>query len=80
MKTKDTSRYGPWDPMQGARRLAESLQERTGTTQSRIGQTAAYRAAIRNPSKVNSGQLKRARIARQKGLVKGSSPDTPDGT
>jgi hypothetical protein len=78
MKTKDTSRYGPWDPMMGARRLAESMQTESPMTGSRIAQTRAYKAAIRDPSKVKPQQIRSARIARQKGLVKGSAPETPD--
>jgi hypothetical protein len=78
MKTKDSGRYGPWDPLPGPRRLAEAIQTPTAVTQSRIGQTRAYKAAVRNPSKVNAAQMQRARVARQRGLVKGSSPETPD--
>ena len=78
MKTKDTSRYGPWDPMMGARRLAESIQSEAAVTPSRIGQTKAYKAAVRDPAKVSPKQMRRARVARQKGLVKGSAPETPD--
>jgi len=78
MKTVERGRYGPWEPMQGARGRAEAIQKENSVAQSADKRNASYRKAIRNPSKVKPEQMRRARNAARRGLTMGSNPDTPD--
>lgn len=78
MKTKETGRYGPWEPMQGARGRAEAIQQENSVAPSADRKNANYRKAVRNPAHVKPEQLKRARNAARRGLTMGSNPDTPD--
>ena len=87
MKTTDNSRWGPWDPMRGARRQAEAIQDETAPSNTPSGsggakkyKSPAYKDAVRNPTRTKPEQLRSAKIAARKGLVKGSSPSTPDRT
>jgi hypothetical protein len=78
MKTKDKGRFGPWEPMQGARGRAEAIQRENSVAQSADRRNANYRKAIRDPAAVKPAQMRRARSAARKGLTYGSNPDTPD--
>jgi hypothetical protein len=78
MKSVDRGRYGPWEPMQGARGRAEAIQQEASVAQSADRNSANYRKAIRNPSHVKPESIRRSRNAARRGLVKGSSPNTPD--
>jgi hypothetical protein len=78
MKTVDKGRFGPWEPMQGARGRAEAIQNEQSVAPSNDKNNANYRAAIRNPSKVKPAQIRRARQAARRGLTYGSNPDTAD--
>jgi len=78
MKTVDSGRFGPWEPMQGARGRAEAIQKENSVAQSADRRNASYKKAIRNPAHVKPEQLRRSRNAARRGLVMGSSPDTPD--
>ena len=78
MKTTDRGRWGPWEPMQGARGRAEAIQNEQSMAQSEDKRNASYRAAVRNPGRVKPAQLRRARQAARKGLTYGSNPDTAD--
>lgn len=78
MKTKETGRYGPWEPMQGARGRAEAIQNEQSVAPSNDRLNSNYRAAIRNPAKVKPSQIRRSRQAARRGLTYGSNPDTAD--
>jgi hypothetical protein len=78
MKTVDKGRYGPWEPMQGARGRAEAIQSEASVAPSADKQNRNYREAVRNPTKVKPAQLKRARNMARRGLSAGSSPYGPD--
>lgn len=78
MKTLDKGRYGPWEPMQGARGRAEAIQQANSVAPSADRRNANYRDAVRNPTRTKPEQLKRARNAARRGLTMGSNPDTPD--
>jgi hypothetical protein len=78
MKTKESGRYGPWEPMRGARRQAEAVQQESAVAGSRIKQTKAYKESVKNPSRVKPEQMRSSRVAARKGLTKGSHPNTPD--
>jgi hypothetical protein len=78
MKTKQTGRYGPWEPMRGARRQAEAIQEEKETSKSSQHKSKAYKTSVKNPSGVKLESLKQSRNAARKGLSRGSSPHTPD--
>ena len=74
MKTVDKGRFGPWEPMQGARGRAEAIQTEQSVAPSVDKQNRDYRKAVRNPSSVKPAQLKRARNMARRGLAAGSSP------
>lgn len=78
MKSVDKGRYGPWEPMQGARGRAEAIQQENSVAQSADRRNANYRKAVRNPSAVKPDQIRRSRNAARRGLTMGSNPDTPD--
>ena len=78
VKTKESGRYGPWEPMRGARRQAEAVQQESAVSGDRIKQTKKYKEVVKNPSRVSPEQLNSSRTAARKGLTKGSHPNTPD--
>ena len=78
MKTVDKGRYGPWEPMQGARGRAEAIQLERSVAPSADKSNRNYREAVRNPTRVKPEQMKRARGMARRGLSAGSSPDGPD--
>lgn len=78
MKTAESGRYGPFEPMQGARGRAEAIQKENSVAQSEAKRNANYNRAVRNPGHVKPAQLRRSRNAARRGLVMGSSPNTPD--
>jgi len=78
MKTVDKGRYGPWEPMQGARGRAEAIQKENSVAQSADKRHSAYKKAIRDPAYVKPEQIRRSRNAARRGLTKGSNPDTAD--
>ena len=87
MKTTDAGRWGPWDPMRGARRQAEAIQEENSSASNTTNtwskgaskyKDPAYKDAVRNPTRTKPEQMRAAKIAARKGLVKGSSPNAPD--
>ena len=78
MKTKDDGRWGPWEPMQGARGRAEAIQKENSVAQSADRRHSAYKKAIANPGKVKPEQIRRSRNAARRGLTMGSNPDTAD--
>jgi len=78
MKTVERGRYGPWEPMQGARGRAEAIQTENSVAPSADKANAAYKRSIRNPSAVKPSQMRRARNAARRGLTYGSNPDTAD--
>jgi hypothetical protein len=78
MKTKDKGRWGPYEPMQGARGRAEAIQTEQSVAPSADKQNRDYRKAVRNPTAVKPAQLKRARNMARRGLSAGSSPYGPD--
>lgn len=79
MKTVDRGRYGPWEPMQGARGRAEAIQKENSVAPSADKRNKNYNKAIANPSHVKPEQMRRSRNAARRGLVAGSSPNGPDG-
>ena len=78
MKTVERGRYGPWEPMQGARGRAEAIQKEQSVAQSADRRNASYKKAIRNPGHVKPEQMRRSRNAARRGLTMGSNPDTAD--
>jgi hypothetical protein len=78
MKTKDDGRYGPWEPMQGARGRAEAIQKEASMAPSADKANANYKKAIRNPTRTSPESMRRSRNMARRGLTKGSNPDTPD--
>lgn len=78
MKSVDKGRYGPWEPMQGARGRAEAIQQENSVAPSADRQSRNYRDAVRNPTRTKPAQMKRAQNAARRGLTMGSNPDTPD--
>jgi hypothetical protein len=78
MKTVNKGAWGPWEPMQGARGRAEAIQQEQSAAQSEDKRNSSYKKAIRNPGHVKPVQMRRSRNAARRGLVYGSSPNTPD--
>jgi len=77
-KPPDSGRYGPWEPMRGAKRQATTVMDEKAVSNDRIAQTRKYRESVRNPSRVSDQSIRGSRTAARQGLSKGSSPSTPD--
>ena len=73
-----SGRYGPFQPMQGARRRAEAIQLESSAAANADKANSNYRKSVRNPSAVTTRSLNQSRTAARRGLTRGSSPSTPD--
>jgi hypothetical protein len=78
MKTTDKGRFGPWEPMQGARGRAEALQTENSVAPSADRKNRKYKEAVANPTRVKPEQMRRSRNMARRGLSAGSSPNGPD--
>jgi hypothetical protein len=78
MKTVDKGRFGPWEPMQGARGRAEAIQQANSVAPSADKQNRDYRHSVKNPSAVKPAVLKRARGMARRGISAGSTPNGAD--